>query len=233
VSIRLALVGDLSPAVPAHLAVPRILMDAAVAWDWVETDQVADRLVELRRADGVWLLPGSPYRDFDGALLAARVAREEGIPFLGTCGGFQHAVIEFARSVAGLTRAGHTEYGDDPDGAVIVALECALQDVDGPVLLAPGSLAARLAGSERTTERYRCSYGLAPAAEEVLAGHGLVVSGRDPAGAVRVVELPGHPLWLATAFQPELARPQPHPLIAGFLARIAAPPGDTVVGAAK
>jgi CTP synthase (UTP-ammonia lyase) len=220
----LALVGDLSPSVPSHLAVPRILMDAAIGWAWLPTDRVADHLADLRAADGIWLLPGSPYRDFDGALLAARVAREEGIPFLGTCGGFQHAVIEFARGVAGLGRAGHTEYGDDPHDAVVVALACAMQDVDDPVRLVPGTLAAALAGAAATNERYRCSYGLAAAAEAVLVGHGLVVSGRDPSGDVRVVELPGHPFWLATAFQPELAREQPHPLIAGFLARAAVSP---------
>ncbi|MEU6742111.1 glutamine amidotransferase-related protein [Streptosporangium sandarakinum] len=111
---RIALVGDRSPAVQAHARVPALLaalrerdgltLDAY----WIPTDE-ADGLEGF---DGIWMLPGSPYRSEAGAVNAARTAREHGIPFLGTCGGFQHTLLEYARDVLGL-RVAHAE--NDPD----------------------------------------------------------------------------------------------------------------------
>src|SRR4051794_14640304 len=111
-SVRLALVGDRSPLVQAHARLPEILdavdADGGTALDpyWIETADVAD--TDLRGFDGVWLLPGSPYVSVDGALAAVRFARDADVPFLGTCGGFQHMVLEFAWNVCGLS-ADHAE----------------------------------------------------------------------------------------------------------------------------
>jgi CTP synthase (UTP-ammonia lyase) len=76
-------------------------------------------------------------------------------------------------------------------------------------------LAERVLGAERTLERYHCSYGLSRAYLDVLRRHGLVFSGADEAGEVRIAELPAHPFFLATLFQPELAGDgtRPHPII--------------------
>ena len=94
----LALVGDRSPAVRAHTRIPG-LIDVLAARDglvldpyWIPSQDAADTALE--RFDGIWIVPGSPYRSADGAIGAARVARDHGIPFLGTCGGFQHAVAD-------------------------------------------------------------------------------------------------------------------------------------------
>ena len=84
--------------------------------------------------DGIWVVPGSPYRSAEGAVAAARVARERGVPFLGTCGGFQHAVLMLARDLSGIADAAHAEYG--PDGElVVVALECSLAGHEGGIRL--------------------------------------------------------------------------------------------------
>src|SRR5215218_8344693 len=104
---RLALVGDRSPSVQAHERMPDILAaiddEEGFALDahWVASTDVA--VTDLTTFDGIWALPGSPYRDADGVLTAIRFAREHDVPFLGTCGGFQHMMLEFAHNVCRLT----------------------------------------------------------------------------------------------------------------------------------
>lgn len=224
---RLALVGDRSPHVRAHQRIPGLLVALAeregLVLDayWIPTAE-ADGTA-LRGFDGIWLLAGSPYESLDGAVAAAQAAREALIPFLGTCGGFQHALLEFARNVSGLGNAGHAEYVPDTPDAVIVPLACSLVGHELAVRVAPGSLAEQALGAERTVERYHCSYGLNPDYLGLVRSHGMVLSGEDDSGDVRIAELPGHPFFLATLFQPELSGDlRPHPIIRAFAAAVAA-----------
>ncbi|RKE17936.1 glutamine amidotransferase-related protein [Streptomyces sp. TLI_171] len=219
---RIALVGDRSPHVPAHLNAPRMLA-ALLDTDgldtdayWVPTDSVDPD--ELAGFDGVWLLPGSPYRSEAGAVAAARTAREGGIPFLGTCGGFQHAMLEFARHVCGIRGAAHAEQQPDAAELLIVPLSCSLYRQEAGIRLEPGSAAAGLLGADRATARYNCAYTLSPAYLDTLRAHGMHFTGHDLDGAVRVAELPDHPFYLATLFQPELtpAHEGPHPFVHAF-----------------
>ncbi|MEV3993660.1 hypothetical protein AB0J57_32700 [Streptomyces sp. NPDC049837] len=219
---RVALVGDRSSTVQSHVRIP-VLLDALAERDglvldayWIPTADAAEPGA-VEGFDAVWLLPGSPYRSEAGALAAIRTARERGIPFLGTCGGFQHALLEYARNVCGLSRAAHAE--NDPDAAaedlVIGRLACSLAGHEGAVRVAPGSLAESVIGTERLVERYQCSYGPDSGHLELLRAHGLRFTGEDGDGQVRIVELPGHPFFLATLFQPELAGDgtRPHPVV--------------------
>ncbi|GHG99117.1 CTP synthase C-terminal region-related (seleno)protein [Streptomyces lanatus] len=217
---RVALVGDRSPSVRAHTRIPALL-EALAQHDqlvldayWIPTED-AESAGALNGFDAIWLVPGSPYRSEAGALAAPRSAREQGIPFLGTCGGFQHAVLEFARDVCGLTGVNHAENRPEAEDLLIVPLACSLVGHEGAVKVEAGSLAERVLGAERTVERYHCSYGTSPAYLDVLRAHGLRFSGVDEAGDVRVAELPGHPFFLATLFQPELTGDgtRPHPII--------------------
>jgi CTP synthase (UTP-ammonia lyase) len=237
---RIALVGDRSPNVRAHVRIPgllaalaerdRLVLDAY----WIPTEE-ADGAVD--GFDGVWLVPGSPYRSEAGAVAAARAARERDIPLLGTCGGFQHALLEYARNVCGLTTAGHTEYASAAGDPFIVPLACSLVGHEGVVRVAAGSLACRVLGADRTVERYHCSYGLGPEFVDVLRGHGMRFSGADENGEVRIAELPDHPFYLITLFQPELAGGgRAHPVIRAFAAAAyaktgcAAPPVAPTMG---
>ncbi len=204
---RLALVGDRSPNVASHTRVP-LLLDALAERDrlvldayWIPSqDAAADGAV--RGFDAVWVLPGSPYRSEAGVLSAIRTAREEGIPFLGTCGGFQHALLEYARQVCGLTRVAHAENDPDADDFLIEPLACSLAGHEAAVRIEPGTLAQSVIGSERTVERYFCAYG--PSRHlDTLRAHGLRFSGHDEDGHARIAELPSHPFFLATLFQPE------------------------------
>ncbi|MGW6928007.1 CTP synthase C-terminal region-related (seleno)protein [Streptomyces sp. NPDC054950] len=216
---KVALVGDRSPNVVSHTCVP-LLVDALAARDrllldayWIPSEE-ARAEGAVRGFDAVWVVPGSPYRSEAGVLSAIRTAREEGIPFLGTCGGFQHALLEYARNVCGLSRAAHAENDPDADDLLIEPLACSLVGHEGVVTIEPGSLAQSVIGSERTVERYFCAYG--PSRHlDTLRARGLRFSGHDENGQVRIAELPGHPFFLASLFQPELSGDgsRPHPIV--------------------
>ncbi|WP_412076374.1 glutamine amidotransferase-related protein [Streptomyces xanthophaeus] len=225
---RVALVGDRSPHVTSHTRVP-LLLEALAARDglvldayWIPTGDAEAEAASgaLARFDAVWVLPGSPYASEAGALAAIRTAREEGIPFLGTCGGFQHALLEYARTVCGLAGAAHAEQDPGAEDPLIAPLACSLVGHSGLVRAEAGSLAEAALGAERSVEHYHCDYGPAPRHLPALTAHGLRLSGHDEDGQVRVVELPGHPFFLATLFQPELSGDgtRPHPVIRALAA---------------
>lgn len=224
---HVALVGDRSANVRAHARIP-VLIEAllrreGIALDpyWIATPAAEES--DLRGFDAIWVVPGSPYASADGAITAVRTAREEGIPFLGTCGGFQHALLEYARNVCGLRCAQNAEVTPEAEDQLIVPLECSLAGHEEPVMVVPGTLAAKISGPGRRTERYNCSYGLNPAYLEALTSGGLRFSGFDDSGRVRIAELPGHPFFIGTLFQPELHGDGslPHPIV-GALAVAAA-----------
>ncbi|MFF9069646.1 hypothetical protein ACF09E_30280 [Streptomyces sp. NPDC014891] len=219
---RIALVGDRSPHVRSHVRIP-VLLDALAEHEglvldayWIPTGD-AEAPGAVAGFDAVWVLPGSPYASEAGALAAIRTAREDGIPFLGTCGGFQHALLEFARAVCGLTGAAHAENDPSADAGdlLIAPLACSLVGHEGVVRVTPGSLAERALGAERTTERYHCDYGPDDRRLDTLRAHGMRFTGVDEEGGVRIAELPSHPFFLATLFQPELAGDgtRPHALV--------------------
>ena len=225
-TLRIALVGDHDPRVTAHRAIPGALelagasLGVPLVWEWIRTDRLAEGVTTpLSAADGIWVVPNSPYRSEAGAIAAIRHARETGRPFFGTCAGFQHAVLEYARHVAGLGRAAHAELEPDADTPVIAALQCGLVEQSGEVLVEPDSRVGRAYGSPRVTETYHCNYGLNPRYEHLLATGSLRVAARDLAGAVRAVELDGPAFFIATLFQPERAAlsGRAHPLINAFV----------------
>lgn len=209
-NIAIGLIGDYNQSVPAHRAAPLALQRAAralrieIGLEWVPTEEVTSAS-RISRFDGLWCVPASPYRSMEGALLAIRYARENRMPFLGTCGGFQHAVVEYARNVLGWADAEHAETAPDAARAVISPLECALVEVTGPVRLFRGTRIASAYGVSDTTEGYRCRYGLNPEFRAALVAGPLRAAADDETGEVRAVELDGHPFFVATLFQPERA----------------------------
>jgi CTP synthase (UTP-ammonia lyase) len=224
---RLALVGDRSPAVEAHNRIPGLLAALAVPGSdpiepyWVASDAIQS-IDDVSGFDGIWVVPGSPYASTDGVLMAIEAARTLGIPLLGTCGGFQHLLIEFARNVCGLTTVGHGELEPDAPDLLLVPLVCKLFGEEARVVIAEGTTAARAMGVGPTTERYFCRFGLNHHYEETLVAHGLVISGRDEGGDARVAELGDQQFFVGTLFQPELSSDPTcvHPLIAAFAAAV-------------
>jgi CTP synthase (UTP-ammonia lyase) len=219
--VRIALVGDYNPAVPAHQAIPIALNLAAranatpVQFDWKHTSQLGS----LTGYHGIWCIPASPYANELAAIDAIRYAREEGIPFLGTCGGFQHAVLEFARNVLGLSDAQHAETAADNGCLVISRLSCSLVEEEQYVFAVPGTRLAGCYGTEGVRFGYHCNFGLNPRFEQSLEAAGMRVAARDAAGEVRAVELAGHPFFVGTLFQPErsLLKGEDSPIINAFI----------------
>ena len=151
-----------------------------------------------------------------------------GKPFIGTCAGFQHAVLEFARNVLGIDGGMHAEYDRDASNLIITPLACSLVGQKLAIRLKSGSRAASFYGATEIVEAYYCNFGLNPEYREALESAGLVISGWDDTEAfpladpgtaeARVLELPDHPFFLATLFVPQTASTpeRPHPLITAF-----------------
>lgn len=225
-AIHIGLIGDYSPDVKAHFAIPQAVALASSALgcsaevSWLATkecEHIADSI--LATYDALWCVPGSPYESMNGALRAIRFAREQGVPFLGTCGGFQHALIEYAHNALGLAEADHAEY--NPDGVMLLMspLVCSLVEKDGKVTFRPGSRIAAIYGRSETVEQYHCSFGLNPKYQPLLEQGGIQITGWDVTGEARVFELPTHPFYMGTLFQPERSalKDVAHPLIIAFL----------------
>jgi CTP synthase len=188
-----------------------------------------DGLRKLENAAGILVAPGFGDRGSRGMMVAAEFARTRKVPYLGICYGFQWAVVEFARNVAGLAGADSTEVVENAPHKVIYKLRDLLgvDDMGGTMRLgsyacrlAPDSLAFKLYGEEIIHERHRHRYEFNCLYEKALVDHGLRVVGRSLDGKfVEIVELPGHPWFLAVQFHPEFkSKPlRPHPLFAGFV----------------
>ena len=225
-TIRIALIGDYHPQVRAHVAIPQALQLAADALAcaieplWIATpslDQGTEK--QLSAFDAIWCVPNSPYASMGGALRAIQFARESKRPFLGTCGGFQHAVIEYARNVLRLGEADHAESNPDAAMPMITRLSCPLAGARASIRLKPGSRIQAIYGSIEVAENYNCNFGLNPRFESLLNDGKMIVSGRDEKGEVRAVELNGHRFYIATLFQPEQSAltGAAHPLIRAFV----------------
>lgn len=226
IGCTIALIGEQNPSIPAHRAIPHALRlagdayEGTVVWRWIDSDMIKIPKRDLSVYDAVWVVPGSPYKHPAGVLGAIQFARETLCPFLGTCGGFQHAVIEFARNGAQLTNADHAESAPDAAVPVITPLPCELIETSDEVTFAPESKLHAIFGGQPARAEYRCRFGVNPAYRAALETAGLRFSGFDRTGDIRALELPRHPFFAATLFQPERGamRGERHPLIAAFVA---------------
>jgi CTP synthase (UTP-ammonia lyase) len=219
--VRIALIGDRRETVRAHVMIPVALEHAGralsvpVSSEWIATRALGSDTAAhlLSPFDAIWCVPASPYENADGALAAIGFAREQRVPVLGTCGGFQHTVLEFARNVLGMRDAEHEESCADGKVLAIAALACALRGTSDTVHLVRGSRLATMYGRDTVEERFNCGFGVAPSLVSRLAERGFRVAATSGEGEVYALELYGHPFYLGTLFQPELStsadRPSP------------------------
>ncbi len=229
-TVRVAVIGDRLERFVAQDSIETSLADSARALDvtvtveWHPTPAL-ERGAESRLAgaDAIWCAPGSPYLSLDGALEGIRVARESGRPFLGTCAGFQHGVIEFARNVVGVAGAHHKEYEPDADAPLFIdELLCSLVGQTLRVRVVDEMLAGWY-GTEVVgvaTEQYYCRFGLDERHVPALREHGLVVAGVDERdGTTRVLRLVDRVFYGLTLFVPQAASTPdaPHPLVTAYL----------------
>jgi len=227
--LRVGLVGDFDRTAVAHQAIPPALVLAGKAVgvgvdaEWVATDTIDPFAPGLSDYDGVWCVPVTPYRNTTGAIAAIRFARSGGVPFLGTCGGFQHMVLEVAESLWGIALPTHAEVSPGAADPVIAPLACALVERSGRVRFAPGSRLAIAYGSFEAEEEHHCSYGLGARCRPFLEAGPLRATSWDLEGDVRGVELDGHPFFVGTLFQSErrALRGEAPPIVRAFVAAAA------------
>jgi CTP synthase len=235
--VTIGLVGKYVDLPDAYLSVVESLRHGALASGvtldlrWIPSDEVDGLLAPsyLEGVDGIVVPGGFGVRGIEGKIAAVRHARESGLPFLGLCLGLQCAVIEFARHRLGLAEAHSSEFDPTTLHPVIDLMEEqeGVEEKGGTMRLglyaarlAEGSLARRLYGEELIYERHRHRYEVNNRYRADLQAAGLSLSGISPDGRlVEVIELPGHPYFIASQFHPEFkSRPDaPHPLFAGLV----------------
>jgi len=226
-----AVIGDEHPGIEGYAEICRALQHSATALcvtletTWLPTPKLEGKVeVALAPFDALWCGPWGPYSNSAGAVRAIRYAREKQVPFLGTCAGFQHAAIEYARSKLGLPNADHAESNPDGQPLIIAPLPEPLLERTVAVVLDPSSRTARIYQRTSAAEKCRCAFGLNPAYLAPLHSAGLRVTGVNETGAATVLECTEHPFFFATLFLPEHASraAAPHPLITAFVETAAA-----------
>jgi CTP synthase len=235
--IEVALVGKYTKLHDAYLSVHEALKHGGVQHGcrvhvrWVDAEHMSyeEAVRELEQVDGVLVPGGFGSRGWEGKILACRVARERGIPYLGICLGMHVAVSEFARHVCGLEGANSTEMDPETPYPVIDLLpeQKEIEDLGGTMRL--GAQAVEVADATRARdayvepvvhERHRHRYEVNNELRPTLVDAGLVISGTFQEGRlVEIVELPDHPWFVASQFHPEFkSRPtRPAPLFREFV----------------
>jgi len=202
---------------------------------WMNSEEFEndpEKLKELDKLDGLIIPGGFGSRGIEGKIQAIKYVRENNIPYLGLCYGMQCAVIEYARHVAGLDGAHTTEIDPDAEHPVIHIMDeqrekMEKSDYGGtmrlgayPCVLHPDALSRKAYGEKEISERHRHRYEFNNSYRDVLTEKGLMLAGRSPDRTlVEIVEVPGHPFFVATQFHPEFkSRPlSPHPLFREFI----------------
>jgi CTP synthase len=239
--VRVAIVGKYVSLPDAYLSAVEALRHAGIALEaqvevsWVDSEQLED-VDDLDKVfsgiQGIIVPGGFGCRGVEGKILAARYARENKIPFFGLCLGLQCAVVEYARSVLGLSDAHTTECDPNTPHPVVKCLpgQEGVTELGGtmrlgalPCRVSYGSLAKAAYQTDVIYERHRHRYEVNAEYKDMLEAKGLIVSGTSLDGRhIEIMELEDHPWFLGTQYHPEFkSRPnRPHPLFSGFLKAI-------------
>jgi CTP synthase (UTP-ammonia lyase) len=238
-AVRIGILGDFNPEFRSHPATSESLQHAArqlnleVQSEWIPTPSLTAPSAEkiLESFDGLWASPGSPYKSFDGMLKGIEFARRCDWPFLGTCGGFQYALIEFSRNVLGIADADSAENNSGSKNIVIYPVTCAVPNRQGEapklsgmvpeIRLRPGSYLQSFYGKDKeiVSEEFFCNFEVNPEYEWATMEAGFPVVARGANGEIRAIESPTHRFFIATLFQPQLSSTEtnPHPVILAFV----------------
>ncbi|NOT71621.1 MAG: CTP synthase [Hyphomicrobium sp.] len=244
--VTIAIVGKYTGLKDAYKSLTEALVHGGIAnrvrvkLDWIESEvfEHEDPAPHLEGVDGILVPGGFGERGSEGKILAAKFARERGVPYFGICFGMQMACLEAARNLAGISGAGSTEFGETSEPVVGMMtewmrgneLEQRRQggDLGGTMrlgafdaALAEGSRIAQVYGATEISERHRHRYEVNTRYRERLERAGLRFAGLSPDGLLpETVEYPNHPWFIGVQYHPELkSRPfEPHPLFASFIA---------------
>ncbi len=244
--VKIALIGKYVDLKDSYKSLSEALVHGGIANRvkvsvvWIKSEQIEEEGVDnlLSDVDGILVASGFGKRGIEGKISAIRYARENKVPFLGICLGMQCAVIEFARNVAGLTKADSSEFLPDNIQSVIDLLPEQRHLSDKGATMRLGAYPCHVKKDTKVyevyqtieiSERHRHRYEVNNTYRDQLEKAGLVFSGLSPSGElVEIIELSDHPWFVGVQFHPEFkSRPQaPHPLFEGFIkaAQIAALP---------
>jgi CTP synthase len=236
--VNIVLIGKYTKLKDTYMSIREALIHASASLHikpklvWVESTDLEDNDEKLKeimdKADGVIVLPGFGARGTEGKIKAIKYVRENNIPFLGICFGFQLAIVEFARDVLSLKDANSTEINPSTTYPVITMLDDQKRVVQvggtmrlgsQKIILKEGSIANKIYGSKVIYERHRHRYEVNPEYVDALQKAGLVISGVSENGLVEFIELPNKKFFVATQAHPEFkSRPMsPSPLYVSFL----------------
>ncbi|QXU47573.1 hypothetical protein KYG33_12195 [Chryseobacterium sp. D764] len=224
---KIAILGDFNPVHSTLHALNESTrniqkkLNLDIQFDWIPTDIFNNKIVfETQKYSGLWIAPGSPYRDMENVLKAIQFTRENNIPTFGNCGGFQHMIIEFARNVCGIQNADHEE--TNPDGAdpLIKKLPCSLKgEQENLKLIDKNSFLYQTIQQDNIIGKYYCSYGINEKYVDILTKNGLSLTSISEDGNYRSFEIKSHPFFVGTLFQPALTstEKEPNPIIMEFV----------------
>jgi CTP synthase (UTP-ammonia lyase) len=227
--LRIAIIGDFTASKHTHIALNEAVihcrqhLDFPIETTWIATDNIPEAASMPDYTDALWIAPGSPYKNDAAVYGVIQWARENNFPLLGTCGGFQYMVVEYAKNVAGIHDAGHEESEPDASQLVIARLSCSLKGQQEEVLITDkDSWLYRVLKKDVITGFFNCNYGVNPAYTHKLQQDRFVFTAFSRNGEVRGLELRGHRFYKGTLFQPPLdsSLEKPNPLILDFFQRI-------------
>jgi CTP synthase len=243
--VTIAVVGKYTNLLDSYKSLAEALAHGGIAnnvhvnMNWIDSEifESEDALHHLSDVEGILVPGGFGERGAEGKIAAVKFAREHNVPYFGICFGMQMAVIEAARSLAGLENAGSTEFGKCEDPIVGLMTEWARgkaverrgsgDNLGGTMrlgaydcTLAEGSLVRGIYGIQNISERHRHRYEVNINYREQLEAAGVRFSGLSPDGILpEIIELPSHPWYVGVQFHPELkSKPfEPHPLFTSFI----------------
>jgi CTP synthase (UTP-ammonia lyase) len=225
--IQLGIMGDFDASNATHIANNEALDHAAkqigkpFTYEWVGTERIEPEFDNIIRSyHGFLIAPGSPYKSMSGVLKIIEYARTHNIPTLGTCGGFQHMIIEFARNVLGITDAEHAETNPYASRLVINPLTCSLKGQTLEIeIIEKDSLVYSIFKTGTITENYYCNFGLNPEYQQQIHKAGFTIVASDVHKEARIMELNNHPFYVATLFVPQVnsSYEKPHPIVTALL----------------
>jgi len=224
---RIAILGDFNPVYETHHKLNESVKDIQkflnmdIQFDWIATDIFDCKIVfEKQNYKGLWVAPGSPYKDMENVLYTIKYAREFNIPTFGNCGGFQHMIIEFAKNECHIEKADHEETNPDSTEILIKRLTCSLVGEQELLqIIDPVSILYKAYNKKELVGKYFCSYGLNDKYLEILKSKGMKFTSISEDGSYRSFEIDTHPFFVGTLFQPALTSTtkESNPMIIEFV----------------
>ncbi len=224
--VKIAVLGDYNPtqitlkAISDTFAPLKNHFNRDIRFHWFDSDKFDYQKAFSDSYSGLWITPGSPYKDMENVINSISYTRIHDIPTFGNCGGFQHMAIEYARNVCQIKTADHQETNPGGNELIIIKLACSLvEQTEELKIIRKDSLLRRIIGRDHLTGRYFCSYGMNELYVKTIESNGLIFTAVSEDGQVRAFELKTHPFFLGTLFQPAMTSDEDdlNPIIVEFV----------------